>query len=352
MWGGGNWVSLRLRNGSPAESHLMKTAVDSDVVANIKLSLIVTTYDLARMSDITELLMSVSSQKILNLEMIFVVEGSRSLAEKIEQLGGRIQRFPVRVILRTDSIGISASRNLGIEAAEGEIIAFVDDDVILPPYWSGKLQEIFASSVIGAVTGPAFPIWKDKEASWLPPAFHWLVSCTTWFRAAERCETRNVWGMNMAFSRQIFEAGLRFPVNIGGIRGKRLHGEEAVLCFAIRKRLQKKIIFEPKLFVYHKVYPFRKSPRFMMKSAYYMGSSRRLQKQLYGSYSAIGLEFDLGADMVNQGLLWPISEIATHPRLALRKILMTLIILLSASVGYLAYNAKSTTVIPPSKTRK
>ena len=83
----------------------------------------------------------------------------------------------------------------------------------------------------------------------------------------------------------------------------------------------------------------------MMKSAYFMGSSRRLQKRLYGSYSALGIEFDLIANMVKQGLLWPISELHVHPRLALRKILMTLLILISASFGYMMYNAKSIPVI-------
>jgi glucosyl-dolichyl phosphate glucuronosyltransferase len=309
--------------------------------ASPKVSIIVTTYDYSRLADVEELVDSISNQDTRNFEAIFIIEHSRRLEGAIREMSGKTVTWDLRAIFNDRRPGISSSRNLGIEAARGDIIAFVDDDALLPPHWSRTVEELFELPRVAAVTGPALPLWKDESSSWLPPSFHWLASCTSWFRSEQRCETRSVWGMNMAFSRRVFAKGIHFPENIGGIRGRRLHGEEAVLCFAIHRVLQERIVFEPKLYVHHKVYPFRRNARFIAKSAYYMGSSRRLQKRLYGSYAAIGIDFHLVHDMIAQGIVEALPEVVTHPRLGARKLFTTLLVLLSAGLGYALYKEKS-----------
>ena len=77
---------------------------------------------------IAEAIDSVLAQSYRNLECIVVDDGSTDgTAEIVEAYGDRVRN------LTTGRGGVSAARNLGIERASGELIAFLDaDDVWLP----------------------------------------------------------------------------------------------------------------------------------------------------------------------------------------------------------------------------
>lgn len=58
------------------------------------------------------------------------------------------------VLLPQAAANISAARNIGISAAAGEIVAFIDDDAVPEPYWAEAVLSGFANPAIAAVTGP------------------------------------------------------------------------------------------------------------------------------------------------------------------------------------------------------
>jgi GT2 family glycosyltransferase len=77
---------------------------------------------------LVEALRSVSRQTHLELELILVRDGGEPLSEAARQELERLE-FPYRVIERDDPpLGLARSRNLGIEAARADAIAFLDDD--------------------------------------------------------------------------------------------------------------------------------------------------------------------------------------------------------------------------------
>lgn len=53
-----------------------------------------------------------------------------------------------------DEANLSAARNLGITAASGQIIAFIDDDAVAEPSWAGRLAVALAGPDTVAATGP------------------------------------------------------------------------------------------------------------------------------------------------------------------------------------------------------
>ena len=77
---------------------------------------------------------SVDSQTYPNIELIFVDDcGSDDSITKLENLIEQGHRFPVRILKHERNRGLSAARNTGIRAAEGEYIYFLDsDDDIVP----------------------------------------------------------------------------------------------------------------------------------------------------------------------------------------------------------------------------
>lgn len=58
--------------------------------------------------------------------------------------------------LKCDAFNLSVSRNIGIAAASGEVIAFIDDDAFPEPYWIDRLLAAYDSEDVGAVGGHVF----------------------------------------------------------------------------------------------------------------------------------------------------------------------------------------------------
>jgi glycosyltransferase involved in cell wall biosynthesis len=161
------------------------------------LSIIITAYTTERLADIYELLKSIKSQTYANTETIFVVERSKQLLERISSYATENNIPNLKVLFNDGEPGLSAARNVGIKAAKGDIIAFVDDDVLLYPDWAEKMINAHRDDSIIGVTGPAIPLWEDPSMAWFPQEFYWIISCTAW--DTEDCvkEVRNAWGMNI-----------------------------------------------------------------------------------------------------------------------------------------------------------
>jgi glycosyltransferase involved in cell wall biosynthesis len=73
-----------------------------------------------------EALESVFGQEYEPFEVVFVDDGST------DGTGAIAQSFPVRYV-RQENAGLPAARNAGLEVANGELVAFLDDDDRLPP---------------------------------------------------------------------------------------------------------------------------------------------------------------------------------------------------------------------------
>jgi hypothetical protein len=79
------------------------------------------------------------------------------------------------------------------------------------------------------VGGLIEPWWLDRQPSWFPAEFGWVVGCSYTGLPTERAQVRNVIAANMAIRRDVFEAigGFR---NDFGKQGSRSEPEETDLC--------------------------------------------------------------------------------------------------------------------------
>ncbi|WP_165065753.1 glycosyltransferase [Marisediminicola senii] len=61
---------------------------------------------------------------------------------------------PIRLLAQDDEQGLVPTRNVGLDAATGDIIGRIDADTMLEPTWCAQLVELMSSPAVDAATGP------------------------------------------------------------------------------------------------------------------------------------------------------------------------------------------------------
>jgi GT2 family glycosyltransferase len=295
---------------------------------------VVTSYDLQRKKDIMDLLDSIQAQVCNDFEVVYITERSRSLYDFVKNT---IEKRGIRgkVIHNEGRRGLSACRNIGVKHSQGEIVAFVDDDVMLNSNWSCAILNAFKSlhGIIGA-TGPAYPYWVDGKADWLPEELDWLIGCTRWFRYNVPVEVRNCWGMNMCFAREAFEQAGFFSLQAGFVTGRAIDGrigEDVEFSLRVRRLTGKKLYYLPEMKVLSKVYAYRLSSKFIVARSSWIGYSRRNIAKIAGNQQ-MATENSLLVSLLRSLVLenWNQSKLTDE----LKRTKINILVLFSMALGY------------------
>ena len=139
-------------------------------------------------------------------------------------------------------------RNLGIEAARGEIVAMLDDDAFPAPEWLERALAHFSEPENAAVGGPAVTPASDPYAARIGGRIYGnrLVSGQYRYRyAPDRVRTVDDFPSCNLFVRT------RALRALGGFRTDFWPGEDTYLCMELVHTLGKRIVYEPRALVYH-----------------------------------------------------------------------------------------------------
>jgi glycosyltransferase involved in cell wall biosynthesis len=312
-------------------------------VKSPKLSIIVTSYTTERISDIFEMLDSIKAQTYPDIETIFVIERSDELLKRVNDHIKQNDIAQVKPVFIQNKIGLSGARNAGITHAGGEIIAFIDDDVVLFPDWAEEMLKAYKDESIIGITGPGLPKWEDQNMSWLPKEMYWIVSATAFIGWQEPTPARSAWGMNMSFRREAFDYCL-FSAQCGQTSG----GKEAWKAgpvddadFSINLRLKSKrlIMYMPQVKVYHKVYKYRLSNKFIRGQCYWQGYTKALLKKMYPSDAdtrGLVREFNLLQRILFGLIPRSLISLFRKPKVAGKHLSLTFKVLYFVALGYSA----------------
>lgn len=245
------------------------------------LSVVFTSYSKDRLPDVFGLLATLKAQTCRHIEVLFVGEREPELSVLVRAHAAQQGMANVITLFNDGEPGLSAARNLGVKKAKGEIIGFVDDDVVLSPDWAEEIVRTYEDEAVIGVTGSALPLWEDESMSWLPEEFDWIVSCTGWAGWHELCEVRNAWGMNMAFRRAAFEQCGLFGNGYGFHKGP--YAEDNEFSMRVRAVTGKRIVYNPRVRVWHRVHRYRLGWRFIAARSFWIGRSRHLLRKAYGN---------------------------------------------------------------------
>src|SRR5260221_176517 len=168
-----------------------------------------------------------------NYEVIVVDDGSTDDTAAI------VGRHDVKLI-QTENRGLSSARNVGANAATGEIVAYIDDDAWPDPHWLHYLAMAFASGDYAGVGGPNIaPPSDGSVADAVANAPGGPVHVLLTDDIAE-----HIPGCNMSFRRSALKA-------VGGFDPAfRVAGDDVDLCWRIQEKGWK-LGFTPAAVVWH-----------------------------------------------------------------------------------------------------
>ena len=198
-----------------------------------RISVVVCAYNEA--ATIDECLTSIENLTYPDFEIIVVNDGSR------DATGDIARRHASVTVLDIPNGGLSAARNVGLEHAAGEIVAYTDGDVRVDPDWLTHLVRPFLTSDVVGAGGPNLVPADD------PPMAQCIARAPgspTQVMLDDRI-AEHVPGCNMAFRRDALLA-------VGGFNPIYLRaGDDVDICWRLQARGWK-IGFAPSALVWHR----------------------------------------------------------------------------------------------------
>jgi glycosyltransferase involved in cell wall biosynthesis len=255
---------------SSSEDHLTK-------LKSPKISVVICTYN--RVELLSHVLSSVTVQTVPTDEYEILVIDNHSTDNTKEFVIKFSQIHPnVRYIYEPEQ-GLSHARNRGWKEAQGEYVAYIDDDARAENRWVEAIAAFAARRPEAAAFGgpyfgfslkPLLQAWyKESYASWSLGTEERPIQKDEWLK-----------GTNMIYKRTALEALNGFDTRLG-MSGKTLaYGEEV----GLQLKLMEKgfpIYYVPCIRVKHLIADYKLELPWFLKSIYYRG---------YSSYEALGFQ--------------------------------------------------------------
>ncbi len=213
-------LTTRDRTPKPALRAVSQALAESPFSPDLrwpKISVVVSTLNGA--ATLRDTLVGLEQLDYPDYEVIVVNDGSTDGTPQIAS------EYQVRLIT-TKNQGLSAARNVGIRAAAGEIVAFIDDDAYPEIHWLRFLALAFLEGKYVGVGGPNLP----------PPDDGWMADAVANAPGGPNpvllsdTVAEHIPGCNMAFRKDALEA-------IGGFDSRfRSAGDDVDVCWRLRDR--------------------------------------------------------------------------------------------------------------------
>ena len=235
----------RSRQPKPALAAVSRAFADAPFGAAAReswpsVSVVVCAYNAA--DTIDECLESIDALDYPRLEVIVVNDGSTDdTGTRAHAWAERGAGKTTRRVIDVPNGGLSLARNIGLEAATGEIVAYTDADVRVDPLWLAYLVQPFLRSDVVGSGGPNVVPGDDP---WIAQAVARAPGGPTHVLLDDRI-AEHVPGCNMAFRAEALRA-------IGGFNPIFLRaGDDVDVCWRLQARGWK-IGFSPSALVWHR----------------------------------------------------------------------------------------------------
>jgi glycosyltransferase involved in cell wall biosynthesis len=209
----------------------------------VRISVIIPTYN--RSESLRKTLQSlevISVSSEITWELIIVDNNSADQTKKVIQETRQKQNLPLRYIFEAKQ-GVSHARNAGIEAANGEILAFTDDDCIVDRDWLLLLHQEFSADAALYGVGGRVELYDSRDKTVTIRPFRERIA----FNGIDQLFYL-IAGCNMAFRREVFDIVGRFDPDFSGTGG--LVADDTDFIYRVFRH-GFKIVYSPEVLIYH-----------------------------------------------------------------------------------------------------
>jgi GT2 family glycosyltransferase len=168
-------------------------------------------------------------------EVIVVDNGSSDETPAVIARHARQYRVPLRH-LDERKPGKSHALAAAVAVAQGDVLAFTDDDVNVEPSWLGAIRAAMDDPAIALIGGPVAPRWERRAPTWLSKAADSYGRLTAplallnYGTDAIALGPRTLLGANLAVRRDVLARVGGFATHLGKLQGTGLSGEDDELC--------------------------------------------------------------------------------------------------------------------------
>ncbi|MGC8862118.1 MAG: glycosyltransferase [Armatimonadota bacterium] len=214
-------------------------------------------------------------------EALVVDNNSRDDTRQVVASIASTAPYPVHYILETRQ-GKCWALNAGITAANGEIVACLDDDCVPDDDWLAQIAGAFEREEVGIVGGPCLSVFSedvraDEYRHFLGRRFFGDFAPYTAF--TEIFDKNLPLGMNLAFRKEVADAVGGFDVRLGP-RPEAHFGREETAFIRAAQRAGYRVFYSPSMVVRHHIQDGRVTWEAIRRQGYFSG--RGVCKERYG----------------------------------------------------------------------
>jgi glycosyltransferase involved in cell wall biosynthesis len=238
------------------------------------ISVIICTYNRAEMlRETLESWRSVDNTES-NVELLIVDNNSPDHTPQVVESFRPACPGQLRYVCETN-VGLSYARNRGIKEASGNIVAFVDDDVLFDKSWLNELLKAFNDhQEISCAGGKSIPKFEIEQPGWITKdVFSIYGSTGSGDHDKFMVFPKHPFGLNMAFRKAVFTQVGDFNIKFGLNKKKFLvYNDERELFYRI-SQAGLKVFYASKAILYHRIPKERTSKNYLLKRYYWQGVS-------------------------------------------------------------------------------
>jgi glycosyltransferase involved in cell wall biosynthesis len=247
-------------------------------MTQIHISAIIPTFNRASMLKRT--LQSLLGQTLPSDEYEIIVVDNNSTDDTndvVQSFQDNTVGVQVRCILEREQ-GSSATRNRGAHEAQGELLAFIDDDETASPTWLATYVEAHATLAnIGAIGGPCEVVYETERPEWLFKELDYTYAKLDKGEQVRRLDEDVVYEGNLSIRKDLFIEYGGFPTSLGRTGNNYLGYEGGALQSRLR-RAGFDIYYLPQAVIWHHIPASRMSRWEVLRRCHGAGRTRVLRK--------------------------------------------------------------------------